>query len=430
MPMPGGRLPEGSTMVARTAAPSLPSADLDLGALGVSRNPLIRASAAICAVTRHLRRLPQHPSIDELRMSLIDQLAKFPVLAQRFGASETDARRAQYVLATMVDEAVLSTPWGHASNWSQRSVSAAVAHDTHGGDVFFQMLDDAKARPFENIDLLELQFVCLKLGFAGKYSVSLVQDGRARLLEIEEDLYRVIRAQRGEAHRALSPAWEGLRDRRYRITGFLPLWLFPAIAIAILVPFYIALASMLGNKADAVSARLAAVPPLLEVPARPTPVAVPEPEPMRMTLAQRVRERFPREVASGMIEVSETGQETAILVHNDRGLFASGTADVSEAYLPIFAGLAEELRDVRGPIQVIGHSDSQNISNWRFSSNMELSRARAQSVVDLLVREGVDTGKLSARGRGALEPLASNDTEEGRSRNRRVELVVYDGGGV
>ncbi|MBI1181986.1 MAG: OmpA family protein [Alphaproteobacteria bacterium] len=427
MPMPGGRLPEGATMAARAAA--LPPVDLNLAEQGFSRNPLIRASATICAITRHLRQLPQHGAIDELRRNLIEQVGKFPVIAQRFGASETDARRAQYILATMVDEAVLSTPWGHASNWSQSSVSAAVAHDTHGGDVFFQILDEAKQRPFEAIDLLELQFICLKLGFAGKYIPSLVRDGRARLLEIEEDLYRVIRAQRGEASRVLSPAWEGLKDKRYRITRFLPLWLFPALAIAVLVPFYIALSSLLGQKADVVSERLAAIPPLLHVPQRHVPVAAPEPAPLHATLAQRIRDRFPREVASGLIEVSEQDGETSVLVHNDQGLFASGTADVSSAYVPIFQGLADELHQERGPIQVIGHSDSQKISNWRFSSNMELSRARAQSVMDMLIKFGVDPGKLSARGRGALEPLASNDTEAGRSRNRRVELVVFGGEG-
>lgn len=418
VPMPGGRLPEGRPAAGEPG--QVRPLELDLGAVGVSRNPLLRASAALCAVATHLRQMARHDAIDQLRLSLIEEVRRFTVTARQLAARETDIGKAEYILATLVDEAVLGTPWGHASNWGQRTVSAAVVHDTHGGDAFFSMLDEARQRPHDNIDLLELQFVCLKLGFAGKYS--LLRNGRAQLLEIEEELYRIIRAQRGDADRSLSPAWQGMRQQGYRIARFVPLWLFPLVAVCILVAFYVPLRLSLGAQADKVAEKIVAVPPLLRVPVAAPPVAAPR----RSMLAARVRARFPREVASRLIEVNDNGMETSILVHSDLNLFPSGAASISSLYDAIFRGLAAELRQEPGPIQVIGHSDSQAISNWQFPSNMELSRARAQAVLDRLVAEGVDGGKLSARGRGALEPLAGNETEEGRARNRRIELLVTD----
>jgi len=74
---------------------------------------------------------------------------------------------------------------------------------------------------------------------------------------------------------------------------------------------------------------------------------------------------------------------------------------------------------------VEGHTDSLPISNARFSSNWELSTARATSVLSLLLeRHGVLPERLSAAGYAEFRPIASNATPEGRARNRRVDVVL------
>ncbi|MBV61156.1 MAG: hypothetical protein CMH65_07630 [Nevskiales bacterium] len=80
---------------------------------------------------------------------------------------------------------------------------------------------------------------------------------------------------------------------------------------------------------------------------------------------------------------------------------------------------AEKLKTQRAAlVEVAGHTDSRGAAEY----NTELSQARAQSVVDFLVAEGVQASRLTARGYGEFEPVASNETEEGRELNRRVEL--------
>ena len=71
-------------------------------------------------------------------------------------------------------------------------------------------------------------------------------------------------------------------------------------------------------------------------------------------------------------------------------------------------------------IEIAGHTDSKGADTY----NQSLSQGRSQSVVDHLVSEGIDVSRLTAHGYGESKPLESNDTEEGRANNRRVEFTV------
>ena len=74
--------------------------------------------------------------------------------------------------------------------------------------------------------------------------------------------------------------------------------------------------------------------------------------------------------------------------------------------------------------QVEGHADNVPISTEQFPSNWELSSARALSVVHLLIRQGVPSANLSGAAYGEFQPVADNDSAEGRRLNRRIEIVM------
>lgn len=95
------------------------------------------------------------------------------------------------------------------------------------------------------------------------------------------------------------------------------------------------------------------------------------------------------------------------------------TAD-SVTRLDDLVGLMKEYPDTR--IAVIGHTDGQGNPEY----NLNLSRERAQSVVDYIVQQGIAADRLVAEGKGMTEPVASNDTEEGRLQNRRIEFSILD----
>jgi chemotaxis protein MotB len=86
--------------------------------------------------------------------------------------------------------------------------------------------------------------------------------------------------------------------------------------------------------------------------------------------------------------------------------------------------VANIVKPISNTINVEGHTDNVPIRTVTFPSNWELSAARAASVVHLFTRLGVDAKRLSAIGYGEHQPLADNDSEEGRQKNRRVAVVI------
>ena len=105
-------------------------------------------------------------------------------------------------------------------------------------------------------------------------------------------------------------------------------------------------------------------------------------------------------------------------------LFPTGIARISDGAVPVLQRLAEVLAPFPNPVQVEGHTDNVPISTDRFPSNWELSAARAASVVRLFGENGIDPERLAVMGMGEHQPIADNDTAEGRNRNRRVLVVV------
>ena len=107
------------------------------------------------------------------------------------------------------------------------------------------------------------------------------------------------------------------------------------------------------------------------------------------------------------------------------GFFDSGSDIIKPEGLTLLNTIASGIVSTSNHIRVEGHTDNKPIRNSRFPSNWELSTARATAVVSyLIVKFGFRPNRLSAAGYGEYRPAASNDTVEGRARNRRVDIVV------
>ena len=126
----------------------------------------------------------------------------------------------------------------------------------------------------------------------------------------------------------------------------------------------------------------------------------------------------------GLVDIRERDGWLEIEINN-RILFASGSARPGEEAQALLALLGEVLGRFPNPVQVEGYTDDRPISSVAFSSNWELSAARAAAVVNLLARHGVDPAQLVALGYGENDPVADNSTPEGRARNRRVILKIF-----
>jgi chemotaxis protein MotB len=109
----------------------------------------------------------------------------------------------------------------------------------------------------------------------------------------------------------------------------------------------------------------------------------------------------------------------------EAGFFASGSADIRESALSLFEAVAAALP--HQAMRVEGHTDNIPIHTQQFATNWELSTARAATITRLLIHQNaVDPAKISATGYAEFRPTAGNDTEAGRAKNRRVDIVLLD----
>ena len=132
------------------------------------------------------------------------------------------------------------------------------------------------------------------------------------------------------------------------------------------------------------------------------------------------------EVESGQIEIQQLIDGIQLNV-SDKLLFASGSAALNEAGVEVIGRVAEKIKDERAVIDVEGHTDSEQIGpalRKLYPTNWELAGARASSVVRQLSEDGVPPRRLRAVSRGPFDPVASNDTAEGRAKNRRTEIIL------
>lgn len=109
-------------------------------------------------------------------------------------------------------------------------------------------------------------------------------------------------------------------------------------------------------------------------------------------------------------------------------LFDSGSAVLKEDVYPVLDQVGVILeRYAEGTIEIEGHTDNVPMSSARYANNNELSDARALSVFDYLVAHtALNPANIKHSGRGEYVPVADNSTEEGRAKNRRVEIRIYN----
>lgn len=144
-------------------------------------------------------------------------------------------------------------------------------------------------------------------------------------------------------------------------------------------------------------------------------------------LAERIEEALEEKNLGKEIDIEFTSQYVQLTL-NGAILFDSGKVDIKEEALPLMNQLGIILqRFATGTIEIEGHTDNVPMSGSKYANNDELSSGRALSVFYYLEQNTtLDMSRVKHSGRGEYVPIADNSTEEGRSRNRRVEIKIYN----
>jgi type VI secretion system protein ImpK len=194
----------------------------------------------------------------------------------------------------------------------------------------------------------------------------------------------------------------------------------------VLLGVFFLLRILLGNDADALSDRLVALHPDTQITlerAAFVPAVIPDTR--DQTQLERIRGKIGADdEIAGCLNATGVGDEIVISVCNVL-LFDSGKATVKPEFADLAAKIAESLQNEPGPIRVIGHTDNVKPSGaGRFKTNFDLSVARAEAVKDVMAPMISDPTRFAVEGRGELDPLCTENTDECRAQNRRVEILI------
>lgn len=197
-------------------------------------NPIVNAANQLIAIFSKTRKTSKHSDIGGLHQRLLIELKEFEHSLRSLGLRQEQVLSAQYLMCSVLDEAVLNTPWGSESPWAQRTLLSVLHGETSGGERSFLILEKIRQSPDENIDLIELFYIFICIGFEGRYKFS--NGGREALNNLRDEIFIIIRRNRGDYERSLSPSWKGLGNTKNQLRESVPLW-FVAVLVSVILFF-------------------------------------------------------------------------------------------------------------------------------------------------------------------------------------------------
>ncbi|MCG8316042.1 MAG: type IVB secretion system protein IcmH/DotU [Pseudomonadales bacterium] len=251
-PMPGGRLKSANGFlesnrnesVSNLSHHHVASAQWQLspvshsisGKYTSSDNPLLSAAQLLLNELVSLQLSTEQKDIYEYREELAGAIREFEFECSSHPIDEELIVYSRYILCTALDEMVNKTPWSGKGEWNRHSLLAQYHGETGGGEKFFELLDHLLVHAARHLFVLELIFVCLNLGFEGKYHV--LQRGHAQLESIKDNLFQVIRLQKGDPEPQLSENWRGITDKRNPMSRYIPAWVFVVVSTLVGIGIY------------------------------------------------------------------------------------------------------------------------------------------------------------------------------------------------
>jgi type VI secretion system protein ImpK len=242
---------------------------------------------------------------------------------------------------------------------------------------------------------------------------------------VRRDLYETIRRAQPKTIEDLSPHWRGQKVALVGSRFQVPVWAAAALAGVVLLAAYLLFRNLLVGQAEALALKMSAVHPAGEVsvtrlaPAPPPP----PPKPTVSTQLARIRAALANEILANQVSADQTASTIFVRV-GSVVLFQQGGATLAPSFTPIAKKIAAALDKEPGAITIDGFTDSDPVKTVQFPSNFELSVERAKSVAVIMKADLADATRVTAVGKGPDNPVAPNDNEADKAKNRRVEISI------
>jgi len=210
------------------------------------RGGLADLCADLLAFALELKRSGDPGDVETLRLRIDEQFRDMDVRARQADVPQQDVQLAKYAIAAFIDETILTSSWTIKDAWADKPLQLAYFNDFSAGEEFYTKID--AARGAKNASVLEVYYLCLALGFRGKY-VDL--QGMEKKKILMDTMLREIKAALPPEIQGLSPRWQP-PDALPAMARNFPAWLVAAAGGLFLLGLYLLLSLLLGFRADAV----------------------------------------------------------------------------------------------------------------------------------------------------------------------------------
>jgi type VI secretion system protein ImpK len=421
-PNPAGRRPQAEPDPARGPVAAAPRKAAVQGPLlaAPNANPVMRAASPLLVLLGRLRTALVRAPDSGMTSQIAAAIEKCDAEMMAAGVAPEDAGAAKLALCASADEVLANIPGDERAAGGQPGLMTRFFGEKNGDRRFFDEIDRVEKDPRRHFFLLELFHACLALAYQGAAAGS----GAAAAMT---DLRALLQKTGPAAPAALSPHWQGQPLASHAVRLRVPLWTVAGLVGLTLFSAFIGFRVSIGQRSEAAAKAIGALNPQTPVTigrkVEVEPPRAPPPTPAQASQLDHIRNVLAPNISAGTLSVNATANQIVIRIV-DRDLFQPGKSTILDDVKPLMMYVAMALDDEKGAVKVAGHSDNVPISNARFASNFELSLERANVVGALLKQALSHPERVETEGKGADAPIASNDSPEGRAKNRRVEIIV------
>ncbi|QRG84709.1 type VI secretion system protein TssL, long form [Vibrio diabolicus] len=417
-PTPGGRAPAPKPQSEKSAdntvviskSPELVNND---SVVAYGNNPLLAEANGLLSIIGQIRATATHSDPLFLKETLAQKLRDYENRLRHHDVDLDTIDTARYCLCCSLDEAVLNTNWGGHSFWSHDSLLSSFYASSQGGEAFFKYLDKCMAQPDTNLDLLELMYVCLSLGFLGQYRLE--KNGLESHRKLRRQIIAILKSYGRGIPQELSNGIEQHILNGSKASDRAPLWVVCSVTAALLVCIFMYFSYELNKASNRTFSQLVNLVQPQQLNQDTTSESKSAP------IAERISMYLATEIGKGLINV-EPLQDRVRISLKSQDLFESGSADVVAYIQPVISKLARTLESTQGKIIVTGHTDDRPIFTSKYPSNWHLSLARATAMSEQLISNSALEGRVIPEGLGDARPLVENNSDENRAINRRIEI--------
>jgi type VI secretion system protein ImpK len=340
----------------------------------------------------------QPPALHEFRQRITALINIQEERARTIGVTQEAFREARFAVLSWVDEMVLNSKWLYRSQWQHMMLT--YYGTLNAGEEFFRRLD---LLPSQANDVREIYFLCISLGFQGEFAFG---DGVRELQALKQKLYKQLIATQGDIRQNFPRLFPEAYLKPTAAPQAAPqsnrLWYISAAAVPLLL--FAVYWFLLNREANRILAAL-------EMPVVSSKC---DQKNWAAALTDDLRQKKLRAV----------DEPEGVRIIIESLVFAVSSAQLNPEADGKIRDIVNTVR-CYAPTNVIvveGHASKEGTGDE--ARNRKLSDDRARTVADAFIRAGSAREKVSAQGFGSSRPIALNDTEEGRSQNRRVEIIV------